>query len=192
MKSYFILDLCISVPQIASGLGSKFTYLKIIRLYNLELLHYPFMALINLLYRNKDKQQKFVLIYASTTVSRIILLLHYLSFLWIWVGSEAFIGYEEGYMPWQFDNSDFEGYSIYRLYIFSAYWVCTVITTVGYGDYAGGTTVELMLTICLEFLGLVVFSVLQVAVLQVVNYDADFNSYLTAVEQRTTVWLSHL
>lgn len=158
----------------------------------IELLHYPWEALINLIYMNSNERQKFVLIYASTTISRIMLLLHYLSFLWIWVGSETFIDYEPGYLPWQFGNSDFEGYTVYRLYIFSAYWVCTVITTVGYGDYAGGTTLELLVTICLEFLGLVVFSVLQVAVLQVVNYDSDFNSYLTATEQRTTVWLSHL
>ena len=94
-----------------------------------------------------------------------MILLHYLSFLWIWVGSDFFLNYEEGYLPWQMANSDFEGLTIYRLYIFSVYWVCTVITTVGYGDYSGGTTLELIITICLEFLGLVVFSLLQVAVL---------------------------
>lgn len=94
-----------------------------------------------------------------------MILLHYLSFLWIWIGGDFFIDYEEGYLPWQKANSDFEFMTIYQLYIFSVYWVCTVITTVGYGDYAGGTTLELSVTIFLEFLGLVVFSVLQVAVL---------------------------
>ena len=105
------------------------------------------------------------MIYGCSTVCKIMILLHYLSFLWIWIGGDFFIDYEEGYLPWQKANSDFEFMTIYQLYIFSVYWVCTVITTVGYGDYAGGTTLELSVTIFLEFLGLVVFSVLQVAVL---------------------------
>ena len=45
-----------------------------------------------------------------------------------------------------------------RLYVFSIYWVCTVITTVGYGDYSGGTTLEYEYTMCLEFFGLIVFA----------------------------------
>ena len=65
------------------------------------------------------------------------MLLHYLAIVWIWVGSDYFVGYEEGYPPFQVAIEDFEGYSKYRMYVFSVYWVCTVITTVGYGDYAG-------------------------------------------------------
>ena len=38
-------------------------------------------------------------------------------------------------------------------YIFALYWVFTVLTTVGYGDYAGGTTNEYLVTICFEFVG---------------------------------------
>ena len=88
------------------------------------------------------------------------MLLHYLAIVWVWIGSPDFIGYESGYDPWQIANDDFKGYSQWQIYIFSVYWVCTVVTTVGYGDYAGGTTVEYMYTIGLEFFGLVVFSVL--------------------------------
>ena len=52
-----------------------------------------------------------------------------------------------------------------RLYVFSIYWVCTVITTVGYGDYSGGTTLEYEYTMCLEFFGLLVFATMQTAVM---------------------------
>ena len=65
------------------------------------------------------------------------MLIHYLAIVWIWVGSDYFIDYEEGYPPFQVAIEDFHGYSKYRMYIFSIYWVCTVVTTVGYGDYAG-------------------------------------------------------
>ena len=101
-----------------------------------------------------------MIVYACSTLCRIALLLHYLAVIWVWVGSASFIGYEDGYEPWQIAIADFEGYSKFQLYVFSVYWVCTVVTTVGYGDYAGGTTLELIYTICLEFFGLVVFSVL--------------------------------
>ena len=47
-----------------------------------------------------------------------------------------------------------------QLYIFSTYWVCTIITTVGYGDYYGGTTIELEATLFLELFGIVVFTLL--------------------------------
>ena len=40
------------------------------------------------------------------------------------------------------------------------YWVTTVITTVGYGDYSGGTSAEYILTFGFEFFGIIVFSML--------------------------------
>ena len=39
------------------------------------------------------------------------------------------------------------------LYVFSLYWVFTTLTTVGYGDYAGGTTTEYLVTLVFEFVG---------------------------------------
>ncbi len=51
------------------------------------------------------------------------------------------------------------------LMVFANYWVCTVITTVGYGDYTGSTSLEYSFTFMIEFLGFVIFSVLQIAVL---------------------------
>jgi len=49
-------------------------------------------------------------------------------------------------------------------YIFVLYWIFTIITTVGYGDFVGGTTVEYLVTIVIEFTGLVVFTVLTLLV----------------------------
>ena len=160
LKSVFILDLIASFPSIASGLNADLAFLKLSRIYQIWLLHYPFEAIVNLIYNKSDKRHKFVIVYACSTVSKIMILLHYLAITFLWIGSDAFRDYEARYLPWQLAISDFEGYSSYKLYIFSVYWVCTVITTVGYGDYAGGTTLELLFTIVLEFLGLVVFSVL--------------------------------
>ena len=40
------------------------------------------------------------------------------------------------------------------------YWVLEVVTTIGYGDYFGSTSNELIFSIALEFLGLVVVAFL--------------------------------
>lgn len=159
IKSNFLLDFVVSFFSCASGLDLRFVTLKFLRLYQVQLLHYPCEILVNCLYRERDTRQRYVITYASSTVCKVLMLLHYLAIVWLWIGSDSFLTYEAGYLPWNFAISDFEGYSGYKLYVFSVYWVCTVVTTVGYGDYAGGTTLELLYTILLEFLGLAVFSV---------------------------------
>ena len=117
------------------------------------------------------------------------LLLHYLAVFWIWIGSYRFIGYEEGLDPWQLANEDFHDFSKYQLYVFSAYWVCTTISTVGYGDYAGGTTLEYIVSLGLEFFGLVVFSLLEVTVTTVINYDISYDTFKMIKDQRILQWI---
>lgn len=133
---------------------------KILRIYNVWLLHYPFEALVNAYYSNSDERHRFIVTYACSTICRILLLLHFLAILWIWIGTEAFIDFEAGYTPWLLNSSDFADYTLTQTYVFAVYWVCTVVTTVGYGDYSGGTTLELLFTIGLEFFGFFIFAVL--------------------------------
>ena len=133
---------------------------KILRIYNIWLLHYPAEAFINVFYSDSDEKYRSVLIYAWSTVCKIILLLHFFAILWIWIGTETFAELEPGYTPWLIGTSDFESYSRYQIYVFSLYWVCEVVTTVGYGDYSGGTTLELIFSVMLEFMGIVIFAAL--------------------------------
>ena len=104
-----------------------------------------------------------MIVYAFSTFSKIIILLHYLGCLFIYIGSERFIDFEEGYVPWTIANSDFHNMSNNELMIFADYWVCTVVTTVGYGDYTGSTSIEYMFTFGIEFFGFVIFAALQIA-----------------------------
>ena len=42
--------------------------------------------------------------------------------------------------------------------IFAYYWMFELFSTVGYGDFAGGTQYEYLITIMLQFAGLLIFS----------------------------------
>ncbi len=66
----------------------------------------------------------------------------------------------------------------YQLYVFSTYWVCTVISTVGYGDYSGGTSLEYLYTLFLESSGILVFSVLQLTVTRLISSDYNIQNYI--------------
>ena len=94
-----------------------------------------------------------------------MVLLHYLACLWIYIGSASFIDFEEGYVPWILDGDDFKEMTLIQLLIYSTYWVCTVITTVGYGDYTGSTTLEYIFSFAIMFFGFVIFSIIEIAVL---------------------------
>jgi hypothetical protein len=45
-------------------------------------------------------------------------------------------------------------------YILIFYWLFTILATVGYGDFTGGTTAEYLVTIAIEFMGIIVFAFL--------------------------------
>ena len=47
-----------------------------------------------------------------------------------------------------------------QVYEFCLYWILTVFTTVGYGDYAGTNSREFVASIIFEFGGLMFFSLL--------------------------------
>ena len=99
------------------------------------------------------------------TFTKIIVLIHYLGCACIYVGSERFADYEEDHVPWTLANDDFKGMSNIELMIFADYWVSTVVTTAGYGDYTGGTSIEYIFSFGIEFFGFVIYAALQIAIL---------------------------
>lgn len=191
IRSSLLLDVIATLPQIASFLDVKFTFLKIVRIHMITKLHYPFdLCLSKYL---KESYTMLTLQYAIATILYILVLLHYLGCTWIFVGSDYFVDYEEGYLPWTLANDDFANMTNLQMLVFSNYWICTVITTVGYGDYAGGSTLEYQFTTAVEFLGFVLFAMLQIAVLQFVTLkNRNFGSFLTNIEMEALAWFNRL
>ena len=89
---------------------------------------------------------------------------------------------DQDYLPWQYANADFIGMNNYQIYVFSTYWVFTVITTVGYGDYYPRTMIEYEFVLLLELIGIAVFSVLQISVTRVLRKGYSFDVYLNEKE----------
>ena len=92
-----ILDLLATIPTVFSGLNQNFAMFKIIRLYEIDCLHFPFSLIILKLKAQKPRAEADNIIYAVSILAKIMALLHYLSCLWLYVGSEAYLDYEEGY-----------------------------------------------------------------------------------------------
>ena len=112
-QSNLILDLISSLPQLLSGLDSKFLWFKIVRIYEIDMLHFALAKIMRRIYHNQSDSEKNDKEYAYGTVSKILVLLHYLSCFWIYVGGETYLEFEDGHLPWQYANVDFDGYNNY-------------------------------------------------------------------------------
>ena len=94
LQSKMIFDLIATVPNVFGGLDPKFAFLKISRIHDIEMLYYFFKIVIHLKTRADPKSVSDDQIYAISSFCIIIVILHYLSCLWLYIGSEAFLDYE--------------------------------------------------------------------------------------------------
>lgn len=88
--------------------------------------------------------------------------------------------------------NDFDVLSITSRYIFSFYWICEVITTVGYGDYVGATTEEYIFSLGLEFLGLTFFSFLMGSISGLFDHKDSFEDLLNEKLDGLDMWVKKI
>jgi len=77
-------------------------------------------------------------------------------------------------------------------YIFAFYWIFEVITTVGYGDYAGKTSEEYIFSIGLEFLGLTFFSFLMGSINGIFNTSDNFDDLIEEKLDSLDMWIKKI
>lgn len=63
-------------------------------------------------------------------------------------------------------------------FIFSYYWVFTIFSTVGYGDFAGSTKYEYLITLSLQFSGLLVFSWISFLLATLLEKNFDYELFI--------------
>ena len=62
-------------------------------------------------------------------------------------------------------------------YITSIYWVVTTLTTVGYGDYKGFTSSEYIVTMIVEFIGILFFSIMMGSINEIFLDGGDSDAF---------------
>lgn len=77
------------------------------------------------------------------------------------------------------------------IYITSLYWVVTTLTTVGYGDIYGSTVAEYIYTMIVEFIGILVFSIIMSTVNSFLSAQGDID-IVEAKSDQVDVWLVKL
>lgn len=82
------------------------------------------------------------------------------------------------------------GVSLYREYVASLYWVYTTLTTLGYGDFYGRTTKEMIFSIFVEFLGVFVFAYMMGNINNLIErLDDDHAEYIQNENEELDQWL---
>ena len=153
----------------------------------------PFKTLIDYLMSKsiaKKRNDAFQLI---VLFSAALLFGHVAACTWIAIGTledgwlRKFIGDEnnEG-LP------EFQAYAPDQVYVYSMYWVFTVLTTVGYGDYTGTNSPEYIYSICLEFCGLSFFALLTGLITPLVTPEKDFNGLLMDKNDSLDLWIKKM
>lgn len=79
-----------------------------------------------------------------------------------------------------------------EIYANAFYFILTTITTVGYGDISGSTTLELLFSMCVEFVGLTFFSFLTGTISVMFSGDQSFESLINARMEQLDLWLLRL
>ena len=117
---------------------------------------------------NLSKRRQSELVSFFSTILYIVYATHVLACTWIYIGDQESCethGNKESHctpswLYYDFGDYYFNNKGKASVYLFSLYYMFEVITTVGYGDYAGHTTNEFLFIMGVEFIGLIVFSFL--------------------------------
>jgi hypothetical protein len=95
-------------------------------------------------------------------------------------------------LPWSEANPIIKTYSHEENYVLTIYWIFTLVTTVGYGDFVGATKVEYFITVFFMFWGVLIFSMISFLVVRVLINNFDFSVCLSEKSTQYENWLSQL
>lgn len=82
--------------------------------------------------------------------------------------------------------------SPFAAYIFSLYWVFETFTTVGYGDYSGGTSAEYGVTLFFEFIGFCYNAVLISIMTSFFSNEYTFQDLLSLKLFQMDIWMRRI
>ena len=162
LSTSFLLDAVTTFPSVYYwGDAEPYTITSSFRLLYFSQLMNPFSMCLNQLCLRSYTQHRFNQIFFFISLFFFMLVLaHMCACFWIYIGRLDEDLPEDQRQSWLFVQDDFKDKGDYWLWTFSFYWIWEVFSTVGYGDYVGGTREEFVFSIALELIGLTFFSLL--------------------------------
>lgn len=179
LRSYLIPDIIALLGTIYALYTNNILlnrFSNMIRFVHYPSLFYPFHWAIER-YSQASKKRTHQIITIISVFFFIVSIGHILACGWIIIGELDRDKCER--KGWLYVN-DFPEVNENRLqiYIFSYYWIFEVFTTVGYGDYTGGTSIEYAYSIFLEFFGVIINSLMIGIAGDFVSQSTSFDSLI--------------
>ena len=168
--------------------------LKFLRFAHIYEMFDPFNKLINCCCASKKAKQRDDLYQLIIVFSAALLFGHIAACMWIALGT-ADNGWLTQLKTYDLDDGGDPNFNLYgpeEVYVFSMDWVFTVLTTVGYGDYAGLNSTEFVFSIGLEFCGLTFFALLTGLIAPLVTPEKDYQGMLMEKTGDLDIWIKKL
>ncbi len=162
--------------------------LKFLRFVHFGEMFNPVMDVLNCTMTHSIARKRSDMFQLIVLFSTSLLFGHIAACIWIALGTS-----EDGWLTTlQANDENFAEYEPYQVYIFALYWIFTVLTTVGFGDFTGVSTDEYLFSICLEFCGLTFFSLLTGLITPLVTPDKNFVGMQLDKSDSLDLWIKKL
>lgn len=171
MKTEFAIDLIATFPTIITNHKKSLMFLRLIHITNITKADSLLKIVLEVIlpYNRIARGQ----IQVSARIAFIIVFwIHLYVVLWLYAGTHKLMG-DPG-LPWSEADPIFKTYNHEENYVLTIYWIFTLVTTVGYGDFVGATRGEYLITVFFMFCGVLIFSMISFLVVRVLSDDYDF------------------
>jgi hypothetical protein len=192
-KGSLIFDLLSTLPGIITEQSTLYYPFKLIRFVHVRAVYSwisdVFKKILERLGLNSAAVEKIAYIFNLNMI--MFSAIHILACSWIYIGKVVECSWIDGGCD---ANGDPVGFKLVNtnaesVYVTSFYWVITSLTTVGYGDYKGYTTVEYLFQILIEFLGIGVFSYLMNSINSLFGSENSLTDILDNRIDKIEKWL---
>ena len=137
LKGFFVIDAAATItPMIYLQQNQLINLLKMLRFAHIFEMFQPFKRLIDCIMEGKIARKRSDVLHIIVLVLSTLLFGHICTCGWIALGTR-----DDGWITMLRKESSgdeqFQTYDHWQVYTLASYWVYTVLTTVGYGDYFG-------------------------------------------------------
>ena len=187
LQNEFLFDVIATFPTMISNHSSKLMFLRLFHIIHFSKMSFMLDYFLEVLIHHSTILRKKANV--SIRISYLILLgVHFCVILWLLVGTRQAMSHNS--IPWIKKNLEIESHDNYQQYVLSIYWIFTLVTTVGYGDFYGSTTLEYFISILFEFGGFIVLAGIFWLMVQLLERDYDFLTFLSEKQTYCEHWLS--